>query len=171
MKHLFTLLLLLIFSAGLSAQDYKNSAGFRLGKTDGLTYKKYLLEDQAVEFMLGFGGQDKGMQGYVIYQWNYQIPTSFTESLYLYYGAGGHVGYIRPSGSRYYYLNDATIILEDGKQTYYTIGVDGVVGLEYRIFTVPMTVSMEVKPYFEYYGLRYTQFRFWDFGFTAKYIF
>ncbi len=70
-----------------------------------------------------------------------------------------------------YYLNDSTIVTEDEKKTYYAIGVDGVIGLEYRIFTVPMTVSMEVKPYVEYYGLRYIQFKSWDFGFTVKYIF
>lgn len=170
MKHIFTFLFI-VLAANTFAQEYKNSAGFRLGKTDGLTYKRFLVEDQAVEFMLGFGGQDKGIQVYSIYQWHYQIPASFTESLYLYYGVGGHVGYIRPNSSRYYYQDGSTIVLEDGKQTYYTIGADGVIGLEYRIFTVPMTVSMEVKPYFEYYGLRYTQFTFWDFGFTAKYIF
>ena len=170
MKYTITILLISI-STAILAQEYKNSTGLRLGKTDGLTYKRFLSENGAVEFMLGFGGYEKGMQIYTIYQWHYQIPAGFTENLYLYYGVGGHAGYTRPTSNRNYYINDSTIISENEKQTYYAIGVDGVIGLEYRIFTVPMTVSMEVKPFFEYYGLRYTQFKFWDFGFTVKYIF
>jgi len=170
MKYTFTFLFISLTTA-IFAQEYKNSAGLRLGKTDGVTYKRFLADNGAVEFMLGFGGYEKGMQIYTTYQWHYQIPAKFTDNLYLYYGVGGHVGYIRPNSNRDYYVNDSTVVSEEEKQTYYTIGVDGVIGLEYRIFTVPMTVSMEVKPYFEYYGLRYTQFRFWDFGFTVKYIF
>lgn len=170
MKYTFTLLFMFLM-VSVIAQEYKNSAGFRLGKTDGVTYKRFLTDNAAIEFMLGFGGYDNGTQIYSIYQWHYQIPTPFTESLYMYYGVGGHAGYINTNINRNYYTNDSTVVTENESKAYYTIGVDGVIGLEYRIFAVPMTVSMELKPYFEYYGLRYTQFRFWDFGFTVKYIF
>lgn len=170
MKYTFTLFFFFL-AVSLFGQEYKNSAGLRLGKTDGVSYKRFLTENGAVEFMLGFGGYDKGTQIYGTYQWHFQIPAQFTENLYLYYGVGGHAGYIRAQDNRKYYLNDSTIVTEDEKKTYYAIGIDGVIGLEYRIFTVPMTVSMEVKPYVEYYGLRYVQFRSWDFGFTVKYIF
>ena len=170
MKYFLSLLFLLQMTV-LQAQDYKNAAGLRLGKTDGLNYKRFLTEDGAIELMLGFGGYDDGMRIYATYQWHFQIPAEFTDNLYMYYGVGGHAGYINPYKDRRYYMKDSTIVSENGNKTYYTIGVDGVLGLEYRIYTVPMTVSMEVKPYFEYYGLRYTQFKFWDFGFTVNYIF
>lgn len=170
MKYTFTLFLFFLV-VSVFGQDYKNSAGLRLGKTDGMSYKRFLTENGALEFMLGFGGYNQGTQIYATYQWHLQIPTPFTENLYWYYGVGGHVGHIRAHDIRKYYLNDSTIVTEDEKKTYYAIGVDGVIGLEYRIFTVPMTVSMEVKPYVEYYGLRYIQFKSWDFGFTVKYIF
>lgn len=170
MKYTFTLLIILT-AVMAHGQDFKNAAGLRLGKTDGVTYKRFLTDNGAVELMLGFGGYDKGMQIFSTYQWHIQIPAQFTENLYLYYGVGGHVGYTRPTTTRSYYENDTTIVTDTEQRTYYAIGVDGIIGLEYRIFTVPMTVSMEVKPYFEYYGLRYTQFNFWDFGFTVKYIF
>ncbi len=170
MKYTFTLLFLFLVTLA-GAQDYKNSVGFRIGNTDGPTYKRFLTENGAVELMLGFGGDNGGMQLYTTYQWNYPLPNPITENLFLYYGVGGHIGYIRPQRYRNYYINDSTVVTEDEKQTYYTIGVDGVIGLEYRIFTVPMTVSTELKPAFEYYGLRYTQFNFWDFGITVKYIF
>jgi len=170
MKYILSILFFTLTTSVL-AQEYKNSTGIRIGKTDGVTYKRFLAENGAIEFMLGFGGQDKGMQFYSIYQWHNQIPTPITENLYLYYGVGGHAGYIKTYNNRNYYVNDSTIANDSDKKTYYAIGVDGVIGLEYQIFTVPMTVSMELKPYFEYYGLRYTQFSFWDFGFTVKYIF
>ena len=170
MKYTFTILFFFLMASAI-AQDYKNSAGLRLGKTDGINCKIFLTENGAVEFMLGFGGYNKGMQIYTTYQWHYQIPAQFTENLFLYYGVGGHVGYIKAYDNRNYYRNDSTIVSENDKKTYYAIGIDGVLGLEYRLYTIPMTVSMEVKPFFEYYGLRYTQFKFWDFGFTVKYIF
>ena len=170
MKHIFTFLLI-AFPITLFGQDYKNSAGLRLGKTDGVSYKRFLSENGAVEFLLGWGGYDGGLKAFTTYQWHMQIPAHFTENLYLYWGVGGHIGYVRPSTTRNYYESDTSIVSETAQRTYYAIGVDGIVGIEYRIYTVPMTVSMEVKPYFEYYGLKYTQFRFWDFGFTVKYIF
>jgi len=170
MKYTLTIIFMLLMHA-LFAQEYKNSAGFRLGKTDGFTYKRFLSENGAVEFMLGFGGYDEGMRAYTNYQWHYQIPAHFTDNLYLYYGVGGHVGYLKANLSKEYYENDSTIVTENEEKSYYTIGVDGIVGLEYRIFTVPLTVSFELKPYFDFYALRYTKFEFWDFGFTVKYIF
>ncbi len=170
MKYIFSILFIFLF-ATTQAQDYRNAAGLRFGKTDGLNYKRFLTENGAIELLLGFGGYDNGMQIYTTYQWHYQIPAEFTDNLFIYYGVGGHVGYINPYKERRYYSNDSTIVIENEKNTSYTIGIDGVLGLEYRIYTIPMTVGMELKPYFEYYGLRYAQFKFWDFGFTVKYIF
>ncbi len=162
--------ILLLFSLTGNGQEYKNSAGYRLGHTDGVTYKRFVTETGAVEAMLGFGGFDGGMQAYANYQWNIPIPTPFTKNLHFYYGVGGHVGYIRPTRTVDYWVGDE-IVSETEKKTDYVIGVDGIVGAEYRIFTVPMTVSLDIKPSFEYYALQYTRFHFWDFGITAKYIF
>ena len=170
MKIFLSILFSLLITSSL-AQEYKNSAGFRIGQTDGFTYKRFLTDNGAVEFMLGFGGYDKGLRAYSNYQWNYQIPAQFTNNMYLYYGVGGHVGYIRANLGKEYYENDSSIVTKNEEKSYYAIGVDGIVGLEYRIYTVPLTVSVELKPYFDFYDLRYTKWDFWDFGFTVKYIF
>ncbi|MDZ7607261.1 MAG: hypothetical protein U5K79_17140 [Cyclobacteriaceae bacterium] len=161
---------LLLSALTLQAQEYKNSAGFRFCKTDGLTYKRFLTTNGAIETMLGFGGYDGGMQAYVNYQWYQPVPSTYTGYLHFYYGVGGHTGYIRPTRTVDYYEGDQ-IVSETQQYTDYVIGVDGILGVEYRIFTVPMTVGMDIKPFFEYYALQYTRFRFWDFGFTVKYIF
>jgi hypothetical protein len=154
----------------LHAQEYKNSAGLRFGKTEGLTYKRFITPNAALETMLGFGGYDDGMQVYANYHWYKPIPAHITQNLHYYYGVGGHMGYIRPTRTVDYYEGDV-IVSETQQHTDYVIGVDGIIGVEYRIFTVPMTVGMELKPFFEYYALQYTRVRFWDFGFTVKYIF
>lgn len=170
MKYIFTILFTFLTAIGF-AQEYKNSTGLRIGQTDGVTYKRFLNDNGAVEFMLGFGGHDKGLRIYSNYQWHFQIPAQFTKNLFLYYGVGGHVGYIRSNLGKEYYENDSTIVTENEEKSYYAVGVDGIIGLEYRIFTVPLTVSIEVKPYFDFYALHYTKWNFWDFGFTVKYIF
>jgi hypothetical protein len=170
MKYFLILISCLTIKA-VQAQDYKNAAGIRFGNTDGVSYKRFVTDNGAVELMLGFGGDDGGLQLYSTYQWYQPIPAKFTENLFFYYGVGGHVGYINQYTEQQYYANDSTVVSENGDKYYYAIGVDGVLGIEYRIYTVPMTVGIEIKPYFEYYGLEYTQFNFWDFGFTVKYIF
>ncbi len=161
---------LILSTLTLHAQEYKNSAGFRFCKTDGLTYKRFITTNAALETMLGFGGYDGGMQVYTNYQWYKPIPAHITQNLHYYCGVGGHMGYIRPTRTVDSYEDDI-IVSETQQHTDYVIGVDGIIGVEYRIFTVPMTVGMELKPFFEYYALQYTRTRLWDFGFTVKYIF
>lgn len=155
------------------AQDYGNSAGFRsLGGTSGFTYKNNINDDQAMEFMLGFGGKSDGVQVYGIYQWYRHIDLPFTKNLFLTYGIGGHTGYGWYYRERYYYVNDdLDYLYETGRQAFYTIGIVGDVGLEYRIYSVPLTVGLDVMPRLSYYGFKYMDYNAWDAGFSVKYIF
>ena len=60
-------------------------------------------------------------------------------------------------------------IFED--KSYFTVGADAIIGIEYRWLSVPCTIGFDVKPYFNFIGLRYTQYRFWDSAVTFKYVF
>ena len=156
---------------GVHSQDFYHSAGMRLGHTDGIVYKHFVNPQGAVEVMLGFGGHDKGMQVYALYEWHNNIRLEFTDNLYVYYGVGGHSGYIKKYEERLYYSGGDQPSVYRGEVTYFAFGADAIAGLEYRIFKVPMTVGLDIKPYIEYYGFKDVQFKFWDFALNLKYIF
>jgi hypothetical protein len=158
-------------TTSLSAQDFYHAAGLRLGRTDGINYKHFLNADGALEVMLGFGGYDKGLQAYALYEWHRNIRLEFTDNLYVYYGVGGHAGYIVRDEEQLYYNGGDQPAVYSGSVTYFALGADAIAGLEYRIFQVPMTIGIDIKPYIEYYGFKDVQFKFWDIAFNIKYIF
>ena len=47
----------------LTAQQYNKSAGIRLGGTSGITYKKFIVEEEALELILS--GRNNGIHKYV----------------------------------------------------------------------------------------------------------
>ena len=155
----------------LWAQSYEHSAGVRAGHTSGLTYKKFLVEEQAIETLVS--GRNEGIQVTVSYLKHSQLEFSFNDNFYVYYGIGGHIGIERFDDLEKSIIPDdegqPTFLFED--KNYFTMGVDATVGLEYRWLSIPMTLSFDVKPYFNFIGMRYTRNRFWDAGFSFKYVF
>ncbi len=51
------------------------------------------------------------------------------------------------------------------------IGIDGVIGTDYTFHKVPITLSIEFKPFVELQDFRKFKVNFWDFGFGIKYSF
>ena len=56
-------------------------------------------------------------------------------------------------------------------KNYFVMGFDIMVGVEYRYLSAPLTIAFEIKPYFNFIGMRYTQSQFWDAGLSVKYLF
>jgi hypothetical protein len=162
-------LLFLVVSASIAQPIYDRSAGVRLGVTSGFTFKKFFTPDEALEVILS--GRREGIQLTTMYQFHQPLELSFNENFYFLYGIGGHVGY-----ENYDNLNKTIVtadlsryIFED--KSYFVIGADAIVGVEFRWLSVPCTIGFDIKPYFNFIGLRYTQYRFWDSAITFKYVF
>ena len=171
-KYLQLILIMLcigLFLAPANAQYYEQSAGIRLGGSYGLTYKKFFNELDAFEFLLG--GREDGIHLTGTYQFNKPLNLSRNETFFLYYGAGGHIGYEKystktlinsqPPESQFVYEN----------RSYFSMGVDAIVGLEYRLLTAPITIGLDMKPYLSCIGFRYTRTDFWDTSLSVKYVF
>lgn len=179
MRRKVHLLLIIIITGVITlsqvkAQYYEHSAGIRLGGSYGLTYKKFFNESDAVEFLLG--GRQDGLQLTATYQFNKPLNLSRNETFFLYYGAGGHLGYEKyPTKSLYNYPNNfpvpaiAEFYYEN--RSYFSMGIDAIIGLEYRFLTAPLTIGLDIKPYFSYIGYRYTRTDFWDTSLSVKYVF
>ena len=137
------------------SQNYNNAIGLRGGYSGGITFKHALGQASAFEGILStryYGLTVTGL--YEIHK-----PAFNTANLRWYYGAGGHVGFYE---GRYYVGPDNRVYR--GQVT--TIGIDGILGLEYQIPEIPFLISLDVKPFFD---LLAPGPSFWDAGLSLRY--
>ncbi len=107
-----------------SAQDYKWAVGARFGgELVGGTVKYNIDGVNSLEAMLATPWDD-GFLATVLYERH--IPV-IDQGFHFYYGAGGHIGE---------WKND------------FAIGIDGIIGLEYKIRSIPLALSLDYKPIF-----------------------
>ena len=164
------LLFLLLLPVCLFGQDYERAAGVRLGHTSGFAYKKFVVETEAVEMILS--GRNEGTQFTAIYEFHKPMEVAFEEeNFYFYYGIGAHIGFERFDDLNKVLISTTPLEFVFEDKSYLIMGLDAIVGVEYRYLSVPMTIGFEVKPYFNFIGMRYTKSQFWDAGFSIKYIF
>ena len=158
------------FSFSQESQGYKNAVGLRGGWVGGITGKHFLDDDRAIEGILSSGWGWRGFQLTGLYEIHKEAFTKEdAENFFWYYGAGAHIGdYVykrwHPTGFTTGYYD---------RYPYATIGIDGIFGLEYRIQDLPVTLSLDVKPFIEIptfhkYAIPY---HFWDSAFTIRYVF
>ncbi|MBU2020435.1 MAG: hypothetical protein KJ941_12375 [Bacteroidetes bacterium] len=144
-----TIALIFGLSHNYTAQlNYNTAIGLRAGGTSGLTIKQALGGNRAFEGIIGVWNYGFTVTGlYEIY-----VPTS-ASGLNWYYGAGGHLA----ANTGYYYWYDSR------RDKYYKngglgLGLDGVIGIEYKIPKAPIAFSLDLKPFIEFnnYGSFYS---------------
>lgn len=136
---------------GLSIDNpgYTTAIGLRGGDLGGLTIKHFTSEERAIEAIVGIGFRDPRLFSLTVLLERH-TPAFNVSGMRWYYGGGGHValvgsrsGYIRRPwfGERYYYEGGA-----------FGLGIDGIVGLEYKIPPIPFAISIDIKPYIEVFS-------------------
>jgi hypothetical protein len=135
----------------VAAQDgasYNTAIGLRLGETSGLTVK-LKGSDHAIEGILGIWSDAFSITG--LYEKH--INAGGIPGLEWYYGGGAHVAFLT-SGPYYngvYYYS-----VDRGRYYFYRyggdlgIGIDGIIGIEYKIPAIPIAFSLDLKPFLEY---------------------
>ncbi len=138
MKKRFWVLALfitLVASSKGMAQDYHTGLGVRGGYAWGISAKHFFSTDAALE-------------GILTARWNgfkitglgeIHLPVFDTEGFYFYYGAGAHLGIW---DSQVDYFGSDT----GGNRLF--LGVDGIAGLEYAFYDIPMSIGLDWKPGF-----------------------
>lgn len=117
------LLLLLAYSNNTKAQDYKTALGIRLSSNDAIvnnsiTLKYFFSNSVAVEGLLSFG--DPVALGLLLEK---HKPTGLG-GLTWFYGAGAYIGFASPRN----------------------FGAQGVLGLDYKLPSIPLNLSVDWKP-------------------------
>jgi len=132
MNRVFVSVIIFIFSfSALHAQEYKNAVGLRGGLPYGITCKH-------------FTGSKTALEGIIATRWDgfsltglYEIhnPTRDYPNLRWYYGGGAQGGLWNGSNP---YVSSLT--------TTFSLGVTGVLGMEYTFDDIPVNLSIDWLP-------------------------
>jgi hypothetical protein len=138
MKRGVIITLFIVNSFTINAQDYNTSIGFRLGWESGITIKHFIASDAAIEGIVG-----TSYWGGIYLCGLYELHTNpiDVEGLSLYYGGGAH---LRSWSNGGWGLGNPRWKGYSGN--YLGIGVDGIIGLEYKIPDAPLNISLDIKP-------------------------
>jgi len=167
-KRTITIFILTLLAAGAMSQNYQQAAGLRLGASGGITYRRLFSANAAGEVMLL--GQNHGTS--VVFLFEKQKPAVLFDDLNLnfIYGAGAHIG----GASHSYNCNDP---YNHNSNYYYSgyntlqLGFDGFVSFEYLIPRYPIALSLEAKPYFEFFDDHNFGIHLFVIAFGARYTF
>jgi hypothetical protein len=130
-KIILTFSLAVCFIAFANAQDYKTALGLRAGWNQGLTIKHFISGKSALEGLLAWHYSGFEITGlYEVHNRAFDV-----ERLNWYYGGGAHIGFY---GNSY----------DGGSGTF--IGLDGILGLEYNFNDLPINISLDWKPAFDF---------------------
>lgn len=164
MKKLLIIASLLFVTTSQAQVDYKNAIGLRLGGANGLTFKHQMNSTTAVEGILHSYYYGRGFTITGLYEKNKSVFPQ-VKGFQFYYGAGAHVGMY--SGGVYVtrFSNGKSYTYSSG---YTNLGIDGIIGLEYKIPTIPFTASLDIKPTFEIFN---PMWGFLDGGLSLRYTF
>ncbi len=151
------------------SQNYQTGIGLRGGWIGGLTAKHFIKEGRAIEGIFSSGWGWRGYQITGLYEIH---KAAFTkedaEGFYWYYGAGVHFG----GGYKYKeWVATGTWTGYWKNRNYSSFGIDGIFGLEYKIQDLPITLSLDIKPFIEFSNYPGVPFRFWDGAFSIRYVF
>ncbi len=152
---IITLFVLLCLATTSFSQNYNTGIGLRCGYYNGLTIKHFTSHNTAFEGLITsrWGGVE--LTGL------YEVQNNFPgmEQLSAYLGFGAHVGF---------WNGDHTSWGTPGTQ-YTTIGLDGILGLEYSFRILPINLSIDWKPEMNLIG--YTGFWYDGGALSIRYIF
>lgn len=170
LNRLALVLIIVLITKNTHAEEYSTAVGIRLGGVaQGLTVKHFLGKENALEGIVSWGWRSFLITG--LYE--RQQPIANAEGLGWFFGGGLHLGYYNDGyyyfynryhhGNKYYYYYYP---YDDGPHS--TIGLDFIIGLEYKIPKAPLTLGLDLKPFLDFYQGSYF---FWDGAFTARYTF
>lgn len=158
-------------SGNAASAGYTTGIGIRFGGWEsGLTVKHFIKSGIAIEGILSSGWHYRGTRITGLYE--IQKPISGAAGLSWFYGFGGHLGLYNES---YWYKGDC----RDGQYEYQgrwyncdgtraTLGIDGIIGLEYHFGEIPFTIGLDIKPSIDLVGWGS---RFGDSAFSLRYAF
>jgi len=161
------ILLIAVNAVKAQEQEIVQSIGLRLGG-NGISYK--YVEDQYKGFETILAFREHGVQFTGLVEFYKPIKTDRISNLFFFWGVGGHAGYKGIETSYCQCDSSGSYISSDIRHNP-VLGFDGIFGGEYQFYSIPLAVSLDYKPYIEFFGKDIFRLDLWDFGLTLRYTF
>jgi hypothetical protein len=159
------LFIAILVSGKVCAQNYTRDAGFRAGTFFTIAYRQHIEEDQAFEAMVSIGR--RGTTVTILKEHFQPALGRISGNLYFQYGYGAHTGF---RSINHYKVLYRTYVLDEYRFTP-LLGLDGLIGIEYRFPYLPIIAGIDMKPYFEYSTIQIFSLYLNNIGFSIKYRF
>lgn len=146
MRKLFVIITLISITAGAGAQKmamgttYKTAIGVKF-YPGSISVKSFTQKNISLEGLAYFWNY--GMRFTGLYEINGDINGA--EGLKWYVGPGAHIGYWNDHWKNAFPARDGGLMF----------GVDGVLGLDYKVKGAPLDVSIDWQPSFNFIGYNY----------------
>ncbi len=146
MKRSMLLVIVVLFFSHVHAQelntgtDYKTALGVKV--YPGAVSVKHFIQPNVALEGLGYISSD-GFRLTGLYELHYNLGD--VEGLKWYIGGGGHMGIWSDSWKTKYPTREAGL----------AIGIDGVIGVDYKIKGAPLNLSFDWQPSFNIIGYNY----------------
>jgi hypothetical protein len=148
------------------SQPYKTGLGLRLGSiSSGLTIKHFVSSNSAIEGIASFGRHSFLVTG--LYERHHIFPTE--ERLAWFYGGGIHFGFFsKEHGYHYFYYKSHNKKIYEAypNNPHNSFGADLILGLEYKFRNVPISLTLDAKPFFD---LAPGVYSYWEGAFTFRF--
>jgi hypothetical protein len=165
MKQFYIIIFLLGLTPAAFSQFYTREVGIRGGYSSGFTFRVNLEEDLSYEGQFNY--RDMGGIFTVIRQKHQEMGMDRLGNWEFLYGFGAHAGF--------YFTDSYRIFFREvyfGREIFTpVIGMDGYVGIDYRLVDLPMSFGVSFQPYMEISLKQVFGINFWDFGFHVRYMF
>jgi len=150
------------FSA--KAQDYKTLLKLSAGTAYNASVKILTGFENGYEFTLGYNKEKYMMEALRVFQ----VPA-FPEGnskLFLSRGFGAHVSYNTQYCLHNFFFNRQPYMVKD---KFFTVGIDGYIGMEYRMLSHPFVLSFDWRPCFEMFGPKHFEVNVYNVGVGIAY--
>jgi hypothetical protein len=157
-----------LIGASKTSAQYYTGFGVHIGRfASGVSFKYFFDANNANSIEIIAGKTRMANGGYsatAYYEMQLPINNSMLQiPLDFVFGGGAHGAYY-PTG--YYYVEDGKAHMYADKT--YSVGIDAVLGLEYKVPVAPLTFGVSVTPFYEFIN---PGPEFIDFSLTIRYVF
>ena len=169
-QFLLAIFILIIFIPNVEAQksnssnsyNYTTALGMKIYPGVGaVTFKHFLKETQAIEALGYFWNKGGRITGLYEFYWD----INGAPGLKWYVGPGAHFSFYNDK----YHGDDYPV--PPGYKGYAAFGIDGVLGLDYKFGKIPLNLSVDWQPYYEFGDQWYYGFNGNFGGVAARYTF
>lgn len=133
-----------IFVSTAGQAQYNTAIGLRAGESSGVTIKHFINDGAALDFLISAWPNDLAIFG--LYEKHQPIGNA--NGFNFYYGAGAHVAF--NTYRRAYYYDRYHDYWWYHNRGGFGIGIDGIIGIEYKFPGIPLALSLDIKPYLEF---------------------